>query len=462
MTNLVFVVADEFRQQSLGFMNEDRVITKNLDRFANESTVINNAYSNFPVCSPYRAMLFTGRYPYKNGVIGNCNSKGNPYGVYLRDRDVCISDCLALAGYETGYIGKWHLDSPEPSEVDYLEGYRQEDGILWDAYTPPGPKRHGFKFWHSYGCCDRHLEPHYWHNDAKVDERICPKEWSVKHETDVAVSYILNEDGKQRDPNKPFALFVSYNPPHMPFEQVPEEYVRMYDGVDNEDLLDRANVSRLQDKNLFDRRDGEEFYNTALSHVKNYFAAVTGVDDNFGRILDAIDRTCKDDTIVIFTSDHGEMMGSHGLMYKTLWYDESFKVPFLIRFPNKIPVKRSNLFLNVPDLMPTILSLMNQKAPENIDGFDKSDHILKGFEVYEDELMNEVFYLNPMANLRGLRNSEYMFVVKRNYHNDESYRLFKVSDKYQLNDVAPENPNVVKELRARLDVWLQKSGDIWL
>ena len=206
--NLVFAFPDEYRRQAMGFRNEDPVITPNLDRFAAESLVFTQAVSSRPVCSPYRAMLFTGKYPHANGVLSNCNSSTVQYENFLKASERCISDVLHDAGYSQGYIGKLHLDPPL-EQYEFTEG-RRRDGRIWDAYTPPGPRRHGFDFWHSYGCCDRHLSPHYWHGDVRIDERTDVKEWSVKHETDVAVDYIRNRDGKQRDADRPFSLFISY------------------------------------------------------------------------------------------------------------------------------------------------------------------------------------------------------------------------------------------------------------
>ena len=150
--NLVFVFPDEYRKQAMGFMNEDPVITPNLDAFAKESLVLTQALSNRPVCSPYRAMLFSGKYPHGNGVLTNCNSRTVQFENYLKDTERCFSDVLHDLGYCQGYLGKLHLDPPN-EKYEYTEGPRG-DGTIWDAYTPPGPRRHGFDFWYSYGCCD--------------------------------------------------------------------------------------------------------------------------------------------------------------------------------------------------------------------------------------------------------------------------------------------------------------------
>ena len=142
--NLVFVFPDEYRSQAVGAANQDPVITPNLDAFAKESLVFTDAISNRPVCSPYRAMLFSGKYPHKNGVYGNVNSSTVQYENYLSEDERCFSDVLHDAGYAQGYIGKLHLDPPNDA-AHFTEGPRG-DGRVWDSYTPPGPRRHGFDF----------------------------------------------------------------------------------------------------------------------------------------------------------------------------------------------------------------------------------------------------------------------------------------------------------------------------
>lgn len=159
--NILYIFCDQFRRQAIGYMKEDPVVTPNLDRFAGEAVVFKEAVSTYPVCSPYRGILFTGMYPHENHIFTNCTSQSAAEGCYLHDDQVCLSDLLAAGGYEMGYIGKWHLDAPKPEQNPYTEGFRG-NGLIWDAYTPPGKGRHGFDFWYSYGCYDWHMKPHYW------------------------------------------------------------------------------------------------------------------------------------------------------------------------------------------------------------------------------------------------------------------------------------------------------------
>ena len=118
--NLVFVFPDQMRAHTLGFMKEDPSITPTLDAFADESLVLTQAVSNYPVCSPYRAMLMTGKFPFANRVLSNCNSRTTPLGNELQPSDRCWSDVLKDQGYSLGYIGKWHLDAPYAVSYTHL------------------------------------------------------------------------------------------------------------------------------------------------------------------------------------------------------------------------------------------------------------------------------------------------------------------------------------------------------
>lgn len=179
--NLLFLFADQWRRNSVGFMEKEDVITPNIDLFSKEALAFENAVSGCPLCSPSRASILTGTYPITHGVWTNC--KTGLDDVALKEDAVTITDILKKNGYNTGYIGKWHLDSPEMNKSENpVSGARD-----WDAYTPPGKKRHGVDYWYSYGAYDNHLKPHYWSNDEKMIE---VDKWSVEHETDKAIEFL--------------------------------------------------------------------------------------------------------------------------------------------------------------------------------------------------------------------------------------------------------------------------------
>jgi arylsulfatase A-like enzyme len=451
--NLIFVFTDQHRKQGIGFMNEDPVITPHLDKFASESMVFTNAISSTPICSPYRAMLMTGKYPLTTRVTSNCMPGTD---LELESSELCIGDILKENGYRTGYIGKWHLDIPSlnrsHSPVDSATD-------AWDGWTPPGPRRHGFDFWYAYNCNGKHFDPNYWRD---TPDRIDINKWSVTHETDVACDFIesVSENG-------PFALFMSWNPPHNPYI-APESNKSMY--LDK-DLPVRKNVIK---DSLFERR------------YPSYLAAISSCDDNFGRLMALLDeKQFKENTIVVFSSDHGEMMGSHGRYAKSIWYEESIGIPFIIRWPNSIQPGQESMPFAVYDFMPTLLGLMGLDIPSSVEGTDFSRLIL-GQNQRKATSAVIASYGNPgnlmsigqkpsiwalqadslhrsgmdwrKVGYRGLRTERYTYVVDRGRKGEylKRYLYDNKTDPFQLDPEINEGENRKTEIMRQLDFELQE------
>jgi len=450
--NILFVICDELRAQAVPPTREDPTVTPNLDRFAGEALALTDMVATSPVCSPYRALLLSGRYPHANGVLENCNSDQEGTANYLKPEEVCFTDVLAAHRYQCGYIGKWHLDHPDPASYAYTEG-RRRDGRVWDSFTLPGPGRHGCAFWYAYGVYDNHFYPHYWSGDGGIEERIDVHQWSVRHETDVAIDYLRNTAG-QRDPEAPFCLVVSHNPPHMPFNRVPAEYRRAYSTLGPERLLNRGNVS-LQGQGA-----------QAAEAVEGYFAAVTGIDEQFGRLLACLEEQgLADDTIVVFSADHGEMMGSHGRIGKGVWCEESLRIPFLLRWPGRVEPRHDNLLMGGADIHPTLLGLagLAEAIPPQVQGTDYAP-LLRGQPMPRP---TSAFYLmlgnaHPELGHRGIRTHGHTFVRIREPGAAEHLILHdNRADPCQLRNAAADNPALVRELATELDGWLERTGDPW-
>lgn len=460
--NLIYIFADQWRRQAVGFMKEEPVITPNIDRFAEESLVFDNCISSFPLCSPHRASLLTGKYPLSTGMFTNCKIGCD---VRLKEEEICIGDVIRNAGYDTAYIGKWHLDLPEMNLSDEpVSGARG-----WDAYTEPGPKRHGFDYWYSYGTFDEHLKPHYWKD---TPEMIKVNQWSVEHETDMALEYIRNHDN-----SKPFTLFLSWNPPHSPYDQVPEKYRKIYEG---KELKLRENFSLEKSVvGVGDPFEGD--FEKAKENILNYYAAISGIDENFGRILEELKKLeLEENTIVVLSSDHGDMMVSHGLTSKNIWFEESIGVPFIIRYPNKFKRGNTDALFASADIMPTLLSAMGLDIPNTVEGIDLS-RLLKGENVREQ---NSVYICScPGSEVllkkyrksghkpeeygwRGIRTKRYTYVVNKGYVPEENklerYLYDNYKDPYQKNPTminAIEENSVAKELENDLKEWLERLKD---
>lgn len=452
-TNLLFILADQWRSTALSCAAADPVSTPNLDALAAQGLRHTHGVSNYPVCSPYRAMMLTGQYPGKNGVMSNCNSASPPEMVGLREDSVCWSDVLASAGYATAYFGKWHLDIPEPADEFHGEG-RRADGRVWDHWTPPGPRRHGFARWYAYGCNDEHLSPHYWVDDADREAGVDVDDWSARHETDVALHLLEQQSDAFRRDGTPFATVMSYNPPHPPFEQVPPEYLARV--PQRECLLNRPNVDASTD-------EGQQ----ASAVARAYFAAVSAVDEQIGRLLDMLDSTgVADDTLVVFTSDHGMQLGSHGLLAKNVWYDESLLVPLIFRLPGRVRTGTSDTLVSTPDLAPTMLALLglDDRVPPQMQGRDLSALFTSGSG---DDGPSAALYLRMPSSagpedLRGLRTRDRLLVAERRDGEVVPLHLYDCrADPFQRQDVLGSRPGEAAALHEQLLAELARVDDPW-
>lgn len=460
--NLLYVFADQWRRQAMGCSGEDPVITPNMDAFAAANLRCTGCTSTFPVCSPHRASLLTGRYPCSTGFFTNCKEG---LSLRLQDSEICLGDVLKENGYQTAYIGKYHLDEPEVNHSPTpVSGARE-----WDAFTPPGPRRHGFDYWYSYGTYDVHLHPHYWKD---TPEMVTVDQWSPEHETDVAIQWL-----EQINPEKPFAAVVSWNPPHTPYDQVPQKYLDLYK---DKDIPLRANVDCSDLRCHTGQRMANVHTEAQLRQATlQYYAAVSGLDDQFGRLLKALDRLgLSENTIVVLTADHGEMMGSQGLMTKHVWYEESIGTPFLIGGPGIGKGVCGSVF-GSQDQMPTLLSLLDLDIPSTVEGLDFSEDLK---QAHTDPNKTAFLYACPgglgnievfravgkdvrAAGWRGIRTCRYTYVIDAGYAPDSPLQriLYDLeTDPFQTSPLllnsADEN-DVAKELEEKVCTWMIEQND---
>lgn len=457
-TNLLYIFADQWRAEAVGFMKQDQVITPNIDAFAKESMCFSHAYSTFPLCSPHRASLMTGKYPFNVGMWTNCKI-GLEEKIMLKPQETCIGNVLKDAGYQTGYIGKWHLDASELNFTPHPASGAKE----WDAYTPPGERRQGFDYWLSYGACDDHLNPHYWIDD---ETQIKPGKWSAEFETDKAIEYM--EDKKDKE--EPFALFVSYNPPHLPYELVPDRY---YERFKDLKIHYRDNVPEEM------REPGGKLE----TQTRQYFAAVCGIDDQFGRILAFLkENGMEENTLVVLSADHGDMMGSQGLMSKNVWYQESTHIPLIMRQKGRITPGDNETVFASPDHMPTLLELLDIEVPETCQGYSHKKGMF-GEDPGEPEDMFLCSYpggaemvaefakkglAHKAYGWRGVKDRRYTYVITNGYAPGEMQREYlydREEDPYEMHplEITREcRDERVLHYRKRLKEYLDLTGDPFL
>ncbi|MCY4217266.1 MAG: sulfatase [Flavobacteriaceae bacterium] len=452
--NLLYIFTDQHRRQAMGFLNEDPVYTPHIDFLAQNGVYFSKAVANHPLCSPYRAMLFTGQYPLTNGVIANCHSGRTAHGNYLKKEAQTISDVVSQNGYNAGLVGKWHLEGPEPTNPG--------EPLVWSAWCP-FDRRHGFDFWYASKGND-HFNPQYWNTYALEDELQTVNQWSPEHEAEIIMEYLEGDGHAPRDINKPFALFWSINPPHNPFHIVPDRYKEFYKDRTYIDLLQRPNVSFVDNKDI---TVGDHGVEEKINGAPDYFAAVNGVDEQIGRVIEKLKSLgLYDNTIIVFSSDHGEMLGSHGLMHKNIWFKEAYEIPLIVHWPQKLVPKTEDLLISVPDYMPTLLGLMGlEKAiPKEVEGTDYSQ-ILFGQDMKRPE--SQLYFgsepSDPSSGKRGFRDDQHTFAVVKNEDGSKSYYLYNdQQDPYQLENIWGRDQQIDQEVSLKLTEILAKRNDPWL
>lgn len=451
--NILIILADQWRGQALGFEGKEPVKTPYLDKFAKESLVLQQMVSNYPVCSPARAMLMTGQFPIKNKVYSNVNSSSAPFGIELQKDAVCWSDVLKSNGYSNGYIGKWHLDSPYQP---YIPTSNNIGKVAWNEWTAPD-RRHGFDYWYGYGTYDVHNKPMYWDTNATRDDFHYVNQWGPIHEADKAIAYMKNEGNTLRKSDTPFSLVVSMNPPHSQYETVPEIYFNIYKDIPLDSLVMEANIPPV----------GTESGDQYRKDIRYYYANITGVDEQIGRIIQGLkDQNLDDNTIVIIMADHGNCLGKHDEVSKNNIYEESLRIPFIVYWKGHIMARKDNQFLgSIPDIYPTILELIGLKKeiPKNLDGTSYAQYFLngKGKTPSEQFILGAIISNNAKINtgFRGIRTKDYKlaYVKKKDR---SAYELYDLNaDPFEMKNIYNPDNRIVKKLKPILKHWLQKTND---
>ncbi len=505
--NIIFVFPDQLRKSAIGFYKNEPVLTPNIDRFAHQSHEMSFA-SNYPVCSPFRAMLMTGQYPFKNGVFANCHSYTAPLNCALGTDSVCWSDILKANGYSLGYVGKWHLDAPH---APYVNTYNNKGNIAWNEWCPP-ERRHGFDFWYAYGTFDQHTRPMYWSTHALREEFKYVNEYGPKHEVDKAIEFITNKNNALRDSSKPFALVVSMNPPHTGYECVPQKYKDMYANLNVDALVESIPI--VPPKGTV----GGNFFRNS---VKNYYAQITAVDEEFGRLMDFLDSSpYGKNSLVIFTSDHGDCMGMRNHIGKNEPFEESVSVPCFIRAPspyippvetiqtlprgvNRQPARvtisshhsasdyqRDSQYslsdtphtlstvpmMSVPDFAPTILGFagLDSMIPKDWDGYNFEPFLSALPECADTQIPMGQLYIKmtdahysttPLkypgnTGRRGWRSHTHTYYIERDaLGNDKEFLYDRVEDPFMQKNIASENSELCFQYRALTYKALTKYGD---
>lgn len=421
--NVVFVFGDQWRAQATGYAGDPNVRTPHLDALAKRSVNFSRAIASCPVCSPYRASLITGQYPLTHGVFIN--------DVHLGDEAVSIAEAFKAGGYDTGYIGKWHLNGR--GRLSFI----------------PRENRQGFDFWRVCECTHNYNKSVYYGDGP---ERLVWPGYDAEAQTRCAQAYIR---GEGRDKAKPFLLMLSWGPPHNPYETAPKQFREMYDPAK---LQLRPNVPPPAQAAA--RRD-----------LAGYYAHCTALDSYVGDLLKTIEQAgLAHDTLFVFTSDHGDMLGSQGQQRKQRPWDESVRVPFLLHCPAIHGERGRELTQPIveADIMPTLLGLCGLPVPKSVEGADLSGLVTGKGDPKEGAALiacyapfGEWTRAGGGREYRGVRTPRHTYVETREgpwllYDNEE--------DPYQLTNLVgkPEAAETQAHLAAELKALLARRGDQFL
>ncbi|SDE32262.1 Arylsulfatase A [Pricia antarctica] len=422
--NVLIILTDQWRAQATGYAGDPNISTPNLDSLAAKSVNFKNAVSGMPVCSPFRASLITGQRPLTHGVFMN--------DVQLDTAAVTFGKLFSKAGYDTGYIGKWHLDG---------------HGRL--SFIPPGERRQGFDFWKGNECThDYNHSVYYANNDP---EKKIWDGYDTFAQTDAAIDYMKGQTTEK----KPFSLILSYGTPHAPYQTAPEAY-QMRFHPDSIQL--RENVP-------------EEMKEQVKKDLAGYYAHIGALDDMIGNLMSNLKNTGQlDNTIIVFTSDHGDLLGSHGAYKKQQPYDESIRVPMLWYIPKTLGIAPAvkDALLNSEDILPTLLALCTIDIPETVEGINYKSYLEGKEDIDRAALITCVQPFGQWNRVehngreyRGLRTQDYTYTRDLN----GPWLLFdNENDPYQMNNLVGNDQysDIQSELDRLLTERLKENGDEFL
>ncbi len=423
--NLLFVFSDQQSSDMLGCYGNKDLLTPRLDRFARQGVRFTHCVSNSPVCTPYRGILMTGQHPLLTGGLTNdlqiLPGGGRYLGEVLRD-----------AGYRMGYYGKWHLyggDRVRP--------------------IPPGPYRYGFDHEFLTNNCSLLFDKErsrYW--DANGERKLYG-DWEPYAQARQAMEFI------DRHADKPFALFVSWHPPH----NWGSEHAGYNAPADCLSLYDPARLHLRP--TVKDSPRVRQMY-------QGHMAMISSLDRAFGWLMDKLEeKHLNDNTIVVFTSDHGDLLMSYDWPHnKGRAEHGSCRVPLLIRFPARLKPGVSELLVGTLDLMPTLLGLMGLSVPETCQGHNLAAAIAEG---RDDAVEFQPLFFLP-GDWRGIytRRYTYSFTVRngdseKDVQSRKRYNSLydRVEDPWETRNLygLPEHAELQERLHQRTLDWMRRFGD---
>lgn len=443
--NVLLIYTDQQRWDTLRAAGNSLIHTPNLDRLAERGALFESAFVNCPVCMPSRMSILSGRYPASLGIAVN--------GIEMPEDIPCLHNLLKPYGYHTASIGKLHFKNHASMFRDHREPHpdygfdtlilSDEPGCYDDAYI----KWVAEKDPAAVPLC-RVSTPPAWTGkpvNAHPRDTVNPYVFGgPEHLTHTAFAAEETIEFLRRRRKGPFFCAAGFYAPHAPLNP-PERFVDMY---------------KTEDMPLPKRRPGENFKNTQDSQWKKvrafYYALITHIDEEIGKIMDELDSlNLTQDTIIIFTSDHGDNLGDHGLIGKSQAYDSSSRVPLLVSYPANVSEgQRKGEIVESVDIAPTVLDWCGVQIPPFMQGRSFRSLLERGRGNYMERTSAFIEHRKPFLEAyKAVRTRDYLYIVR----DDGREELFDLQrDPHQLENIVnkPDGEEPLVQLRKELiDRW---------
>lgn len=420
--NVLYIQSDTHRWGAMQFTQTPQVVTPNMEALAREGVSLDRYYVNLPICTPYRAVMMTGRWPYQQGLMANHMALGERVDMPEAEKTRgTLAWAFRDAGYRTGHFGKWHLGGDDARPFGF------ERSVVWRGT-----------------------------NNHRSNEYVAdggPREsWEGESNATATVEQGLDWIAEVSRGDSPFFAVLSLNPPHGPFDDAPESKKALYP---DEAALPFHPLDEIRD----------------FTQHRDYHALVSGIDDDLGLVMRRLDELgLAENTILIYTSDHGAMTGIDGVAYgqKRHPNDESSRVPFLIRWPGHVLAgARLETLASTIDVFPTLVGLTG--IGERLQGTPSGDYVaslpgadvsafLTGKATGQPERA-EVYLAHPSnMNNRGSRHELIWRAIVTPEHtyavtDHGEHRLWRNGDGYQDENLVddPATLELRKDLWQRLD-----------
>lgn len=456
--NIILIYADQMRYDCMSPSGNRVVKTPHLQRLADEGLTCDAAFTSYPLCCPFRASMMTGKYAQGHGMYQNhfpLNADQEFLGERMQD-----------AGYQTFYVGKWHLEGgPKPGFV-------------------PKDRRFGFEKFVGFNRGHSYLDGIFFRD---TDQPYRCRRYEPDYQTDHFIEFL---DEAEKD--KPFLGYISYGPPHHP-NDMPEHWRKMYDPAEIElpvGTLGEEEQVRIQTERVETDCNGNmkaalrsrvaygakkqlepETEEEKRTFIAEYYAMISNIDHNVGRILGHLDRRgLADNTMVVFFSDHGDMLGEHGYYcgYKPQGQRAAMQVPLLIRYPAAIKGgRRTEAMIDVGiDTPVTLLDLAGAQSFTQANGASYAP-VLHGGNDHRAAIHYQNFRMDDGAwgeftpvPERGIRTKDWMYVRQPNRRK----LLFdQRADPDELNNLAGSDAHakLMDDFDAQIAAHMQATGDDW-